>query len=103
MCCNLYDDEYPMLDSNYPRVNPTHGRVGSLFSDADLPAGSQALTNSDVPQKMKLPAEDVNELNLDTDQQDEEIPAVTTNLLNNVIQASTAAHSARQTGARRIR
>ncbi len=52
MCCGPYDYEYPMLNnSRYPRLNPEYGRVGSVFSDPNVAAGSTAKTNSDLPRE----------------------------------------------------
>ena len=33
MCCGPYDYDYPNFSENYQRVDPTYGRVGSIFSD----------------------------------------------------------------------
>lgn len=50
MCCALYDDEYPMLQSErYPRLNPTFGRVGSPYSDPNVKEGAKPKTNADLP------------------------------------------------------
>ena len=50
MCCGPDDFSYPMFDNcNYPRLNPEYGRVGSVFSDPNVPIGLAPLTNADVP------------------------------------------------------
>ena len=33
ICCSPYDEYYPAIGGKMERVNPTQGRVGSVFSD----------------------------------------------------------------------
>ena len=33
MCCGPFDDDYPTFGGKHPRVNRSHGRVGSILSD----------------------------------------------------------------------
>ncbi|MEL7496488.1 MAG: hypothetical protein AAFN77_02690 [Planctomycetota bacterium] len=33
MCCGPYDYDYPTFGGKHQRVDPSHGRVGSIFSD----------------------------------------------------------------------
>ena len=51
MCCGTYDYDYPMFHSNYSRMDPENGRVGSIFTDPNVGPGVRPLTNAEAPQK----------------------------------------------------
>ena len=49
MCGGPYDYDYPMFETRYARMDPDHGRVGSVYSDPNVGIeGPVALTNADV-------------------------------------------------------
>lgn len=48
MCCGPYDYHYPSIGGKHERVDPTYGRVGSVFSDPmAMPLGESADSNLD--------------------------------------------------------
>ena len=57
-----------MDNTRYPRLDPEHGRVGSIFSDPNALAATNAKTNADIPVEEFLREEfDFDEFNLDPD------------------------------------
>lgn len=42
MCCGVYDYDYPTYGGLVPRTDRSYGRVGSVFSDPNAPAGIAA-------------------------------------------------------------
>ena len=44
-CCGPHDFDYPTYGGIHPRVDPTFGRVGSLFSDPNARVGTSADSN----------------------------------------------------------
>ena len=55
MCCGPHDYEYPMFQSRYARMDPEHGRVGSIFTDPGVGPGTAPRSNADLPAE-ELPA-----------------------------------------------
>ena len=50
MCCGPYDYDYPTVGGKHQRVNPSYGRVGSIFSDPNAEAfGPGADSNLKAP------------------------------------------------------
>lgn len=48
MCCGPYDYHYPSFGGKHERIDPTYGRVGSVFSDPmAIPLGESADSNLD--------------------------------------------------------
>ena len=45
MCSSTFDQHYAAHGGSWERDNPTHGRVGSAFTDAGGPASRTAKTN----------------------------------------------------------
>jgi len=56
MCCGPFDYDYPTFGGNRPRVDRSHGRVGSPFSD---PAGNIAGPSADSNLTPVEPAPDL--------------------------------------------
>ena len=45
MCCGPYDFHYPTFGGKHQRVDPTYGRVGSIFSDPNVVLGPSSDSN----------------------------------------------------------
>lgn len=59
MCCGPNDFDYPTFGGKHQRSNPTHGRVGSVFSDPGMfSLGSSADSNLGAPDDMMREAPD---------------------------------------------
>jgi len=75
MCCGPYDYHYPTFGGKHQRTDPTHGRVGSLFSDPNTTLGPSADSNLVPHPAVEAPSvpededidEDVEDLDLDGD------------------------------------
>ena len=50
MCCGPFDYDYPNMGGKHQRVNPSYGRVGSIFSDPNADSfGPSADSNLEAP------------------------------------------------------
>ena len=73
MCGGPYDYHYPTFGGKHQRTNPTHGRLGSLFSDPNATLGPSSDSNL-VPhpavEAPRVPEDDDIEDDLDEDVED---------------------------------
>ncbi len=74
MCCGPYDFHYPAFGGKHQRVDPTHGRVGSIFSDPNVVLGPSSDSNLEphpVAETPRIPADDDLDMeDLDSDDDD---------------------------------
>ena len=45
ICCGPYDRDYPVYGGRFERTDPSHGRIGSVFSDPYVVIGESADSN----------------------------------------------------------
>ena len=60
-CCGPYDYHYPTFGGKHQRVDPTYGRVGSVFSDPNTTLGPSADSNLEphpATESPRTPADD---------------------------------------------
>ncbi len=50
MCCGPHDDDYSLYGGKFHRVNPAHGRVGSILSDPAYMGGGPAADSNLAPE-----------------------------------------------------
>ena len=55
MCCGPYDYHYPAFGGKHQRVDPTSGRVGSVFSDPNATFGPAADSNLEPHPAIEAP------------------------------------------------
>lgn len=72
MCCGPYDFHYPVFGGKLQRVDPTYGRVGSIFSDPNAgmfgPSADSNLEPQPVDSMPSVPRDDPeDDLNIDDD------------------------------------
>ena len=77
-CCGPYDYHYPAFGGKHQRVDPTHGRLGSVFSDPNATFGPSADSNLEPHPEIEAPTvpedddiededDDLEDLDLDLD------------------------------------
>ena len=72
MCCGPYDYDYPTFGGKHQRVNPSYGRVGSIFSDPLASFGdASADSNLKAPPEPRSSTIDDDDLDLDQRLRDE--------------------------------
>ena len=73
-CCGPYDYHYPTFGGKHQRVDPTHGRVGSIFSDPNATLGPSSYSNLEPHPAIEaptVPADDDLDDELDDDLDDD--------------------------------
>lgn len=79
MCCGPYDYHYPTFGGKHQRTDPTHGRVGSIFSDPNATLGPSSDSNLVPHPAVEVPSvpddedmdEEVEDLDLELDDDDD--------------------------------
>ena len=69
-CCGPYDYHYPTFGGKHQRVDPTHGRLGSVFSDPNVPLGPSSDSNlapHPTVESPSVPADDDDDDDIDDD------------------------------------
>lgn len=76
MCCGPYDFHYPAFGGKHQRVDPTHGRVGSILSDPNVVLGPSSDSNLEphpAVEAPRIPGDDEDDLDMeDLDSEDDE-------------------------------
>ncbi len=77
MCCGPYDFHYPTFGGKHQRVDPAHGRVGSVFSDPNVMIGPSSDSNLEphpAIEAPRVPADDDSDLeDMDSGEDDDDL------------------------------
>ena len=76
-CCGPYDYHYPTFGGKHQRVDPTNGRVGSVFSDPNATFGPSSDSNLEPHPAVEAPSvpadDDLDDDDLDDDDLDDDL------------------------------
>jgi len=67
MCCGPYDFDYPNYGGKHERVDPSYGRVGSIFSDPNAGFGGPSADSNLEPQPGPRTNDTEEDFDMDTD------------------------------------
>lgn len=67
MCCGPHDDHYSLYGGKFQRVDPAHGRVGSILSDPAYMGGGPSADSNLAPETPSRTREPIDGRDVDVD------------------------------------